>query len=140
MLCIQDFIPPLQLSFTPAVFPGYQLAAVIVQNNRQISLFSRKLNNKHWWCAITEKELLDNIKTYREFKGFLLRYKVILHTDNKHLVKDDPVLNRDQVIKWQILLEGFRPEIVLTAGMTNAGDDTIRRPDMNPTYTVLRVS
>ena len=46
-----------------------QLGAVIVQDNRPLAFFSRKLNDPQSKYSITELELLSIVECLREFKS-----------------------------------------------------------------------
>ena len=48
-----------------------QLGSVIVQNNRPIAFFSRKLNNAQMKYSVTELELLSIVEALKEFRGML---------------------------------------------------------------------
>jgi hypothetical protein len=48
-----------------------QLGAVITQDNRPITFFSRKLSDTQHKYSVTEIELLAIVKTLKEFKGML---------------------------------------------------------------------
>ena len=48
-----------------------QLGAIIVQENRPLALFSRKLNEAQQKYCITELELLSIIECLKEFRGML---------------------------------------------------------------------
>ena len=62
-----------------------QLGAVISQNGKAIAFYSRKLNPAQTRSTTTEKELLAIVETLREFKNILLRQKIKVYTDHKHL-------------------------------------------------------
>ena len=50
----------------------YQFGAVMIQNNRAITFFTRKLNNPQQLNTTTEEFPLRSIKTLMEFKEILL--------------------------------------------------------------------
>ena len=43
----------------------YQLGAVIIQNDKPIAFYSRKMTGLQTWYAVTEKELLSIVKTLK---------------------------------------------------------------------------
>jgi len=63
-----------------------QLGAVIVQNNRPIAFFSRKLTGTQTKYSITELELLSIVETLKEFRGMLWGQKIRVFTDHQNLV------------------------------------------------------
>jgi hypothetical protein len=64
------------------------VGAVIIQDKKPISLYSRKLNTAHKWYTTTERvrELLSAIETCKEYKNTLLGYHepIIVFTDHKN--------------------------------------------------------
>ena len=74
-----------------------QLGAVIVQNNRPIAFFSRKLSDAQTQYSITELELLAIIETLKEFKGMLRGKNIKFYTDHKNLEKDGLGSSSDRV-------------------------------------------
>ena len=68
MLAYPDYEEPFEV-YTDA--SSRQLGAVIVQNNRPIAFFSRKLSDTQKKYPVTELELLSIVETLKEFKGML---------------------------------------------------------------------
>ena len=89
-----------------------QLGAVIVQDNRPIALFSRKLSIAQQKYSITELELLSIIECLKEFRGMLWGQPIKVYTDHKNLTRDALGLTSDRVYRWRLLLEEYGPEIV----------------------------
>ena len=54
-----------------------QLGAVITQDNRPITIFSRKLSETQHKYSITKIELLAIVETLKEFKGMLWGQQII---------------------------------------------------------------
>ena len=61
-----------------------QLGAVISQNGKPITLYSRNLNVAQTHYKTTEKYLLAIVETLKEFKNILLGQKIKVYTDHKH--------------------------------------------------------
>ena len=66
----------------------YQLGAVIMQNNRLLAFFSRKLSTVQQKYSVTKQELLAILETLKEFKGMLGGQTITVYTDRKNLSKD----------------------------------------------------
>ena len=80
-----------------------QLGAVIMQNNRPIAFFSRKLSKTQMKYSVTELELLSIVECLKEFKGMLWGQRIKVYTDHKNLVQDALGLSSDRVYRWQLL-------------------------------------
>jgi hypothetical protein len=103
LLCYPDFnMPVLFHLYTDA--SDHQLGAVIVQDKKPITFYSRKLNTAQKRYTTTERnrELLSAIETCKEYKNILLGYPIIVVTDHKN-----------NTVKW-LKSKSFRPLFVLT--------------------------
>ena len=60
----------------------YQLGAVIMQDDRPLAFYSRKLTSAQKWYTTGKQELLSIVETLKEFKNILLGQKLIVHTDH----------------------------------------------------------
>ena len=89
-----------------------QMGAIIVQNNRPIALFSRKLSETQMKYSVTEQELLVIVECLEEFKGMLWGQRIKVYTEHKNLVRDALGLTSDLVYHWRIILEEYGPEII----------------------------
>jgi hypothetical protein len=110
-----------------------QLGAVIVQNNRPIAFFSRKLTETQQKYSVTELELLSIVETLKEFRGMLWGQKIKVYTDHQNLTRDALGLTSDRVYRWRLLLEEYGPEIVYIKGIHNTVADAISRLEYDPT-------
>ena len=63
-----------------------QLGGVIMQNNKPLAFYSRKLNSAQCNYAAGEKELLSIIEVLKEFKNLLLGQKLVVHADHKNIL------------------------------------------------------
>ena len=110
-----------------------QLGAVIVQKNRPLAFFSRKLTETQEKYSVTEQELLAIVECLKEFKGMLWGQKIKVYTDHKNLMRDALGLTSDRVYRWRLLLEEYGPEIIWIKGIHNAVADALSRLDYDPT-------
>ena len=85
----------------------YQLGAVIMQNNKPLAFYSRKLNDAQKRYSTGEQELLSIVETLKEFKNILLGQSITVHTDHKNLLYEKTC--SDRVIRWRLLIEEFAP-------------------------------
>ena len=57
----------------------------------------------------TDKELLSVVAIIKEFRNILLEHHITVYTDNKNLTYN--FLNTERVMRWNIILEEFGPEL-----------------------------
>ena len=63
-----------------------QLGGVIMQENKPLAFYNRKLNKSQQNCAVGEKELLSIAEVLKEFKNMLLGQRLVAHTDHKNVL------------------------------------------------------
>ena len=63
-----------------------QLGATLVQDEKPISFYTRKLKSAQLKYTIGEKELLGIIEGFKAFEGILRGRDVIVYTDNINLL------------------------------------------------------
>jgi hypothetical protein len=86
-----------------------QLGAVITQDNRPITFFSRKLSDAQRKYSVAKIELLAIVKTLKEFKGMLWGQQIKVFTDHANLIRDALGLTSDRVYRLRLLLEECGP-------------------------------
>ena len=67
---------------------NYQLGAVIMQDDKPLAFYSRKLKDAQKKYTTGKKELLSIVETLKEFKNILWGQKLIVHTDHKNILYD----------------------------------------------------
>ena len=105
----------------------YQLGAVIMQNDRPLAFYSRKMNNAQRKYPTGEQELLSIVETLKEFKNILLGQDVVVHTDHKNLLYEKS--SSDRVLRWRLLIEEYAPTFMHIAGEKNVVADAQSRLD-----------
>jgi hypothetical protein len=76
-----------------------------------------------------EQELLSIEGNLREFPNILLGYKIIVHTDHKHLTYAKST--SDRVMRWRLLIEEFGPELRHIKGRHKLIADALSRLDLD---------
>jgi hypothetical protein len=106
----------------------YQLGAVIMQEDKPLAFYTRKLNKAQSKYTTGEQELLSIVETMKEFQNILLGQRVTVHTDHLNLLYSKLASNR--LIRWRMLLEEFGPKFVHVKGERNVVADALSRLDM----------
>jgi hypothetical protein len=126
-LAYPDFTKPFHI-YTDA--SDYQLGGVIMQGEKPLAFYTRKLNNAQRNYTTGEQELLGIVETLKNFEHILLGQKIIVHTDHLNLLYSKMATQRH--IRWRLLLEEFGPQVVHVKGETNVVADALSRLDMEP--------
>ena len=107
----------------------YQLSAVIMQDNKLLAFYSRKMNSAQKKYTTGEQELLSIVETLKEFRNILLGQDLVVHTDHKNIVHGD--LTNTRIAQWQLLLKEFGPKYVHIAGKDNVVTDALSHMEAN---------
>lgn len=126
LLTFPDFNKPFHV-YTDA--SEYQLGAVIMQEEKPIAFYSRKLNSAQRNYTTGEQELLSIVETLKEFRNILLGQELIVHTDHKNIIYGN--LSNSRIARWRLLLEEFGPEYRHIAGKDNVVADALSRMEAN---------
>ena len=109
-----------------------QLGAVISQNKKYISFFSRRLSKPQRNYTTTEKELLVVVECLKKFRGIIFGYVINIFSDHKNLVYATNLSESQRVIQWRLIIGAFGPNIQHIAGVKNMVADTLSRFPSTP--------
>jgi hypothetical protein len=104
-----------------------QIGGVIMQENKPLGFFSKKLNQTQKKYPVTEQELLAIVETIKYFKHMLLGHTIIVHTDHKNLTHPNSKHSSDRVLRQRLVLEEYGIEINYIPGTTNVVADALSR-------------
>ncbi len=124
MLNFPEFNKPFHI-FTDA--SNYQLGAVIMQEEKPIAFYSRKMDKAQQRYTTGEQELLSIVETLKEFKNILLGQDLVVHTDHKNILYGN--LSNDRITRWRLLLEEYGPTFAHVKGKDNVVADALSRLD-----------
>jgi hypothetical protein len=126
ILCYPGFSKPLYLYNDPL---NHHLDAVIMQDEKSIAFYSRKLNTAQKQSTTTERntELSSVIETCKEYKNILLGYPIIVFTN--HNVNG--LKSSDRVLRWLLLLEEYAVTFEYFPGKKNVVADASSRLDID---------
>ena len=94
LLTYPDFSKPFHLHTDASKI---QLGAHIMQEEKPIAFFSRKLHPAQTRYTTTERELLSIVETLKELRTILLGQQIIVHTDHQNLTYKN--FNSDRVMR-----------------------------------------
>jgi RNase H-like domain found in reverse transcriptase len=126
LLSFPDFNKPFHV-YTDA--SNYQLGSVIMQDNKPLAFYSRKLNPAQKRYTAREQELLSIVETLKEFRTLLYGQRVVVHTNHKNIIYGNLVNNR--IARWRLLLKEYSPEIVHVKGNDNVIADALLHMEVN---------
>ncbi len=130
MLAFPDFSKEFHI-YTDA--SEYQLGAVIMQDDKPLAFYSRKLTPTQKNYTVGELELLSIVEALKEFRTILLKQKIVIHTDHKNLLSDTSSTPR--LIRWRHLLEEYSPQWEYVKGENNVVADALSRLPIDTTQT-----
>ncbi len=114
VLAYPDFTIPFEI-YTDA--SNKQIGSVIQQYGWPLAFYSCKLTNAHTCYTVIKLELLAIVETLQEYRTILLGHIVKIYNNHKNLTFTN--FNTDWVCCWQLIVEGYGPEIVYLPGVHN---------------------
>jgi len=123
LLSFPDFSQPFEI-YTDA--SDRQLGAVLMQGNKTLAFYSKKLLPAQLNYGVGEKEMLSIVETLKEFKTMIFGYPVHVYTDHKNWTHDKNIRNQ-RVARWRMTLEEFAPTFHYIEGKKNIVADLLSR-------------
>ena len=127
LLTLPDYSKPFEI-FTDA--SGYQLGAVLQQEGKPLTYYTRKLTDTQRRYTTEKRELLSIVETLKEFKRMILGCVTQVYTDHLNLVHETTAKASDRVMRWILLLEEFGIQTIHIKGERNVVADTLSRLDI----------
>jgi len=104
-----------------------QIGGVIMQNEKPLGFFSKKLNEMQKKDPVTEQELLAITEPLKYCKHMLLGHAIIIKTDHKNLTHPNLMHTSDRVLRQRLLLEEYGVELEYIKGEKNVIADALSR-------------
>ena len=82
-----------------------KLSDVIIQNNKPIYLFLRRISIPQPNYTTTYKEILVTVEYLKQFRVIKFGYEINVFPDNKNMVYNATLSEYEKVMRWQIILE-----------------------------------
>ena len=124
-LAFPDFSKPFYLW---ADASDIQLGATLVQDNRPLGFYTRKLNAAQRNYTVGEKELLSLCEGLKAFDGMIRGFDITIMTDHLNLLYQK--LPNQRMSRWRLLMEEYAPKVMHTAGELNLAADALSRLPM----------
>jgi hypothetical protein len=84
-----------------------QIGGVVMQDNKPLGFFSKKLTDTQHRYPVTAQELLAIVETIKYFKHMLLGHEIVVHTDHKNLTHPTSMHTFDRVLRQRLLLKEY---------------------------------
>ena len=84
-----------------------QLGGVIMQGNKPLAFYTRKLNSVQARYTMGEQELLSIVETLRTFEGILMGQQLVVHTDHLNLLYKK--LASSRLVRWKMIFRRIWP-------------------------------
>ena len=84
-----------------------KLGDVIIQNNKPIYLFLRRISIPQPNYTTTYKEILVTVEYLKQIRAIKFGYEINVFPDNKNMVYNATLSEYERVMRWQLILEDF---------------------------------
>jgi hypothetical protein len=112
----------------PNASSNYTMGAVLEQDGKIVSTFSRKIINVLLKYTVTGQILLAAVKACKHFTQIIRRCKIRIHTDHQNLTHDNTCHKNLRERRARIFLDAkFAPTFVHIKGMDNTAADRLSR-------------
>ena len=102
-----------------------QLGATIIQIDKPIAYYRKKLTPAQQNYTTTEKELLACVQTFKEYSKMLTGAQIILYTYHKKL--NFKTFSVQRILRWRLFLDQFDLQIKYIEGNKNVLADCFSR-------------
>jgi hypothetical protein len=104
---------------------NYQLGACIMQDERPVAYYSKKLNSAQMNYATIDKELLCVVATLREFRSMLFGADLHIHTDHRNILNVGN--SSERRLRWISYVDEYGPTLHYVEAPLNVIADTLSR-------------
>jgi len=107
----------------------YQLGSCIMQDERPVAYYSKKLDSAQMNYATIDKELLCVVATLREFRSMIFGADLHIHTDHRNLLNVGN--SSERRLRWISYVDEDGPTLHYVEGPLNVITDTLSRLTRN---------
>jgi hypothetical protein len=100
----------------------YQLGACIMQDDKPVGYYSKRLNGAQCNYSTIDKELLSIVVTLKEFRSMILGPELHIHTDHKNILGVEDLSQRQ--LQWISFVDEYGPTLHYIEGPNNVVTDT----------------
>ena len=104
---------------------NFQLGAAIIQRNKPIAYYSKKLTAAQRNYTTMEKELLAIVMTLKTYCKLLMGSKLYIYTDHKNLTFK--TFSVQLILRWRLFIDQFDCELRYIPGLKNVLADCFLR-------------
>ncbi|KRH92528.1 putative LTR retrotransposable element, partial [Pseudoloma neurophilia] len=102
------------------------IGGILVQENKLIGIYSKKLNKSESNYTTVEKELYAIIKSLENFREIIWGQEITIYTDSKNITHISNSLD-SRTKRWKTLLAEYDYKMLHVAGEKNEGPDQLSR-------------
>ena len=130
MLTYPDLNKPFDIY--PDASSEYAMGALLCQEGKTISTFSKKFNDAQLKYDVTSQELLAVVEGCRHFRNIIFGGDITIHSDHKNLCHDSQTMHRNsRVHRQRIELDNeYHAKFQHISGIENTGGDGLSRLPM----------
>ena len=124
-LAFPDFKRPFDL-YTDA--SDRQLGETLVQDEKPLGFYTRKLNSAQLNYTVGEKKLLGIIEGFKAFEGMIRGQELTVHIDHLNLLYQS--MPSQRMVRWRLMLGELHPIIKHVTGVDTDGADALSQLDI----------
>ena len=107
-----------------------QLGAIILQDERPVAIWSRKLTSAQQKYPTPDKEAVCIIEVLQAYRPMLYGTNIEVRTDHINITRTN--IQSQRLLKWRLMMEEFTPNVIYKPGSANVVADGLSRLPLLP--------